>query len=247
MSQERPCAVVTGASSGIGAAAARRLANAGYSVVVGARRIDRLDSLAAEIGGRAMRLDVRDGQSVEDFAESVPALNVLVNNAGGAFGLEELAKADVDNWRAMWETNVLGLMLVTRALLPKLESSGAGHIVNIGSIAGFEVYRGGAGYTSVKHGVRAITRTLRLELLGKPIRVTEIDPGAVETEFSLVRLGSEEAAKKVYDGFEPLVADDIADAIVWAVTRPEHVNIDEMVIRPLAQASAATVHRRPGK
>lgn len=149
MSQERPCAVVTGASSGIGAAAARRLANAGYSVVVGARRIDRLDSLAAEIGGRAMRLDVRDGQSVEDFAESVPALNVLVNNAGGAFGLEELAKADVDNWRAMWETNVLGLMLVTRALLPKLESSGAGHIVNIGSIAGFEVYRGGAGYTSV--------------------------------------------------------------------------------------------------
>ncbi|HET9200732.1 MAG TPA: SDR family NAD(P)-dependent oxidoreductase [Dehalococcoidia bacterium] len=247
MSQERPCAVVTGASSGIGAAAARRLANAGYSVVVGARRIDRLDSLAAEIGGRAMRLDVRDGQSVEDFAESVPALNVLVNNAGGAFGLEELAKADVDNWRAMWETNVLGLMLVTRALLPKLESSGAGHIVNIGSIAGFEVYRGGAGYTSVKHGVRAITRTLRLELLGKPIRVTEIDPGAVETEFSLVRLGSEEAAKKVYDGFEPLVADDIADAIVWAVTRPDHVNIDEMVIRPLAQASAATVHRRPGK
>lgn len=247
MSQERPCAVVTGASSGIGAAAARRLANAGYSVVVGARRIDRLDSLAAEIGGRAMRLDVRDGQSVEDFAESVPALNVLVNNAGGAFGLEELAKADVDNWRAMWETNVLGLMLVTRALLPKLESSGAGHIVNIGSIAGFEVYRGGAGYTSVKHGVRAITRTLRLELLGKPIRVTEIDPGAVETEFSLVRLGSEEAAKKVYDGFEPLVADDIADAIVWAVTRPDHVNIDEMVIRPLAQASAATVYRRPGK
>jgi NADP-dependent 3-hydroxy acid dehydrogenase YdfG len=172
--------------------------------------------------------------------------DVLVNNAGGALGLEPLGEADDANWRGMWETNVFGLMLVTRALLPKLEASGAGHIVNIGSIAGFETYPGGSGYTSVKHAVRAISRTLRLELLGKPIRVTEIAPGFVETEFSVVRLGSEDRAAQVYEGLTPLVGDDIADCIAWAVTRPPHVNIDEMVVRPIAQATARDVARGQG-
>jgi NADP-dependent 3-hydroxy acid dehydrogenase YdfG len=177
----------------------------------------------------------------------VPRCDVLVNNAGGALGLALLALADDEQWRQMWETNVLGLMLVTRALLPKLEASGNGHIVNMGSIAGFETYAGGAGYTSVKHGVRAITRTLRLELLGKPVRVTEIDPGMVETEFSVVRFGGDAGrAAKVYEGMTPLTGDDIADCIAWAVTRPRHVNIDEMVVRPIAQATATQVARNAG-
>ena len=238
-------AVVTGASSGIGAATARALAAAGYSVVVGARRMDRLEALAAEIGGRAIQLDVTDRASVEAFAAQVPLVNLLVNNAGGALGLEPIAQSVDEHWRTMWETNVLGLMLVTRALLPALEASGAGHIVNVGSIAGLESYPGGAGYTSVKHGVVAITETLRIELLGKPIRVTEVDPGMVETDFSLVRFdGDEERAKKVYAGVTPLTAEDIADCIAWVATRPPHVNIDHMRVTPLAQASATLVHRQ---
>jgi NADP-dependent 3-hydroxy acid dehydrogenase YdfG len=243
---DKRTAVVTGASSGIGAATAKRLTEAGFDVVIGARRIDRLREVAAPIGARAIALDVRDRASVGDFAAQVERCDVLVNNAGGALGLEPLAQSDDEHWRGMWETNVLGLMFVTRALLPKLEASGAGHIVNVGSIAGFETYPGGAGYTSVKHGVRAITRTLRLELLGKYIRVTEIDPGLVETEFSVVRLGSQERADKVYEGMTPLTGDDIADCIVWAVTRPPHVNIDEMTVRPIAQATARDVARGAG-
>ncbi len=246
-------AVVTGASSGIGAATAKRLAEAGFDLIIGARRIDRLREVGEPIGARAIVLDVRDRASVEAFAAQIERCDVLVNNAGGALGLETLAQADEEHWRGMWETNVLGLMFVTRALLPKLEASvdapgtsGAGHIVNVGSIAGFETYPGGAGYTSVKHAVRAITRTLRIELLGKPIRVTEIDPGLVETEFSVVRLGSEERADKVYEGMTPLTGDDIADCIVWVVTRPPHVNIDEMTVRPTAQATARDVARGVG-
>ena len=156
MSDERRVAVITGASSGIGAAAARRLHDEGFDVVAGARRIARLRAVTEPIGATAIALDVRDHASVEAFAAQVPRCDVLVNNAGGALGLEPVAQAVEENWRQMWETNVLGLMLVTRALLPKLEASGNGHIVNIGSIAGFEAYAGGAGYTSVKHGVRAI-------------------------------------------------------------------------------------------
>jgi NADP-dependent 3-hydroxy acid dehydrogenase YdfG len=246
MSDQRRTAVVTGASSGIGAAAAVRLAKEGFDVVMGARRIEKMRVIAEPIGARAIALDVRDRASVEAFAAQVERCDVLVNNAGGALGLEPLAEADEEHWRGMWETNVLGLMFVTRAFLPKLEASGAGHIVNIGSIAGFETYPGGAGYTSVKHGVRAISRTLRIELLGKRIRVTEIDPGLVETEFSIVRLGSEERAASVYEGMTPLTGDDIADCIAWAVTRPPHVNIDEMVVRPLAQATARDVARNAG-
>lgn len=240
----RPVAVVTGASAGIGAATARLLAASGFDVVLGARRFDRIEALAAEVGGRAIALDVTSRESVERFAAAIPRANVLVNNAGGAHGLAPFAEADDDHWRTMWETNVFGLMLVTRALLPTLEASGDGHIVNVGSIAALESYPGGAGYTSAKHGVVAITETLRLELLGKPIRVTQVDPGMVETEFSVVRFGGDEArAAKVYQGLTPLTAEDIADTIAWAVTRPPHVNIDTLRVTPLAQATAMVAHR----
>lgn len=240
-----PIAVITGASSGIGAAAARQLAAAGFEVVLGARRFDRIKELAEELGGRAIALDVTQRESVEALAREVPRVNVLVNNAGGAHGLDPIAESVDERWRTMWEANVFGLMLVTRAFIPALEASGDGHIVNIGSIAALESYVGGAGYTSAKHGVVAITETLRLELLGKPIRVTQIDPGMVETEFSVVRFEGDVArADKVYEGVEPLVADDVADIITWTVTRPPHVNIDHVRVTPLDQATAAVVHRR---
>jgi len=240
----KPIAVVTGASSGIGAATALHLAQAGYDLVLGARRMDRLQAVAEPLGARAIALDVTDAASVAAFCEQVHAVNVLVNNAGGALGLELVAEAEDEKWRTMFESNVLGTMRMIRTLLPRLEASGRGHIVVIGSIAGFEVYPGGAGYTAAKHAERALAETLRLELLGKPIRVTEIAPGLVETEFSLVRFGGDaERATKPYQGMTPLTADDIADAIVWAVTRPPHVNIDQMTIRPLDQATAMLVHR----
>jgi NADP-dependent 3-hydroxy acid dehydrogenase YdfG len=238
-------AVVTGASSGIGEATARRLVAEGFDVVVGARRVDRLDVLAAETGVRARQLDVTDEGSVGRFVDEIDAVNVLVNNAGLASGLEPIAEISQDRLRVMWETNVAGLLRMTQALLPKIEASGDGHIVNLGSIAGFETYPGGGGYAASKHAVRAISRTLRLELLGKPIRVTELAPGLVDTEFSLVRFDQDaDAAKKPYTGMEPLTAEDIADCIVWAVTRPPHVNIDEIVVRPRAQATATNVARR---
>ena len=172
-------------------------------------------------------------------------IDLLVNNAGGAFGLNSVAQAVDDEWIGMWKTNVLGLMWMTRACLPLLRQARHGHIVNIGSIAGFETYKGGAGYTAAKHAVRAITKTLRLELNGEPIRVTEIAPGLVETEFSVVRFhGDRKAAKAVYEGIKPLTAEDIADCIVFAVTRPPHVDIDEIVVRPVAQANVTTVARK---
>ncbi|MGH2730291.1 MAG: SDR family NAD(P)-dependent oxidoreductase [Actinomycetota bacterium] len=243
---QRGVAVVTGASSGIGAATALRLAKEGFDVILGARRVDRLEDVAARCGGRALALDVTDPASVDAFASAVDHVSVLVNNAGLASGFETVAELSEDRVETMWATNVLGLLRVTRALLPKIEESGAGHIVNLGSIAGFETYPGGAGYTASKHAVRAITRTLRLELLGKPIRVTEVAPGLVETEFSVVRFdGDAERAKKPYEGITPLTAEDIADCIAWAVTRPPHVNIDEIVVRPIAQAGATLVARRP--
>jgi NADP-dependent 3-hydroxy acid dehydrogenase YdfG len=241
----QPIAIVTGASSGIGAATAQHLAKAGYHLILGARRLDKLREVAEPLGAQALALDVTDADSVAAFCEQIPAVNVLVNNAGGALGLEAIAQAEDEKWRTMFESNVLGTMRMTRTLLPKLEASGQGHIVVIGSIAGIEVYPGGGGYTAAKHAERALTETLRLELLGKPIRVTEIAPGLVETEFSLVRFGGDaDKAKKPYQGMTPLTADDIAEAITWAVTRPPHVNIDQMVIRPLDQATATLVHRR---
>jgi NADP-dependent 3-hydroxy acid dehydrogenase YdfG len=240
-------AVVTGSSSGIGAATARQLAARGFDVVLGARRTDRLRDLAESIGPRAtaMELDVTDTASVEAFCGRTATCEVLVNNAGGALGLEPVAEADEDKWRWMYEANVLGVMRITRALLPKLVASGNGHVVVIGSIAGLEVYDGGGGYTAAKHAVRAVTQTLRLELNGQPVRVTEVDPGLVETEFSLVRFGGDrEAAKRPYAGMTPLTADDVADCVTWAVTRPPHVNIDQIVVKPTAQATAQRVARQ---
>ena len=237
-------AVVTGASSGIGAATARLLAGEGYEVVLGARRIDRLRELVAEIGGTAVALDVTDQESVDEFIATVPSCDVLVNNAGGALGLEPLGEADEEKWRWMYEANVLGTMRMIRALLPKLIASADGHIVSVTSIAAFEAYRGGAGYIAAKHAQRAALRALRLELLGKPVSITEVAPGMVETEFSLVRFdGDEEAAARVYEGMEPLRAEDVAECIRWAIAQPSHVNVDEIVVRPRDQATATEVHR----
>jgi NADP-dependent 3-hydroxy acid dehydrogenase YdfG len=237
-------AVVTGASSGIGAATARALATDGWAVVLGARRLERMLPLAEEIGGRALPLDVAEPRSVEEFVAEVAECALLVNNAGGALGLDPLSEADEEKWRQMYETNVLGTMRMTRALLPKLTGSGDGHIVAVTSIAAFEAYRGGSGYSAAKHAQRAVLRTLRLELLGKPVKLTEIAPGMVETEFSLVRFeGDEEAARRVYEGTKPLRAEDVAECIRWAVAQPEHVNIDEIVVRPRDQATATEVHR----
>ncbi|HEX5121404.1 MAG TPA: SDR family oxidoreductase [Pseudonocardiaceae bacterium] len=239
-----PVAVVTGASSGIGEATARALATEGFHVVLGARRVDRLDRIAAEIGGTALPLDVTDATSVEAFAAAVPAARVLVNNAGGALGAEPVADADEAHWRGMWESNVLGTLRVSRAFLPKLVESGNGHVVTVTSIAAVEVYDGGSGYTSAKHAESALHRTLRGEYLGRPVRFTEVLPGLVETEFSLVRFdGDTRRAKSVYKGLEPLVAVDVADVIAFAVTRPEHVNLDSIVIKPRAQHSASRAHR----
>ena len=238
-------AVVTGASAGIGAATTRRLVAAGYRVIAAARRLERLEELAAECGCEARRLDVTNPTSVTELAAAVERVDLLVNNAGGALGLEPVEAADDDRWRIMWETNVLGLMRMTRALLPALRAAGRGHVINVGSIAGFEVYSGGGGYTSVKHAARAVTRTLRLELLGEAIRITEINPGLVDTEFALVRFGGDaERAAATYKGMTPLIGDDVADCIVWAASRPAHVNIDEIVVRPRDQATAAHIHRR---
>ena len=240
--------VVTGASSGIGAATARALIKEGYTVIGGARRIDRVRRVVGE-SGVAMELDVTDESSVKRFVADVGKrfgrIDVLVNNAGGALGLDPLERAKDEDWIGMWQVNVLGLMFVTRACLPLLRKAKVGHIVNVGSIAGFETYKGGAGYTAVKHAVRAISRTLRLELNGEPIRVTEIAPGLVETEFSIVRFkGDKTAAKNVYAGLKPLTADDVADCILFAVTRPPHVDIDEIVVRPVAQATTFQVTRK---
>jgi NADP-dependent 3-hydroxy acid dehydrogenase YdfG len=240
-------AVVTGASSGIGAATARRLAEEGYHVICAARRTERVEALAREIGGTPVRCDVTAPEEVRALAERVgPTLDVLVNNAGGAFGAHPVAESDPDDWRAMYEVNVIGLLNVTKALLPALIASGEGVLVNVGSTAGRIAYEGGGGYTAAKHGVQVVTETLRLELYDQPVRVTEIAPGMVRTEeFSVVRFGGDrEKAEQVYAGVaEPLVAEDIADAIAWVVTRPPHVNIDELVIRPRAQAAQHKVHR----
>lgn len=245
MSEKTGIALVTGASSGIGEATVRSLAAAGFEVVAAARRVERCEEVAHQVGGRTLKLDVADPGSVAALAESVPEVSVVVNNAGGALGLEPVAQAEEEYWRQMYETNVMGVMRVTKALLPALERSGNGHIVVIGSVAGVEVYPGGAGYTAAKHAANAVARTLRLELLGKPIRVSEVAPGMVETEFSLVRFeGDREKADKVYEGTRPLSAEDVADAIAYVVTRPPHVDIDYLSIKPTDQATARDVHRR---
>ena len=239
-------AVVTGASSGIGAATVRRLAADGFEVVAAARRTDRLEQLASETGCTPVSLDVTDPGSVEAMRAGLTSCRVLVNNAGGALGLAPIADADEDDWRRMYDVNVLGTMRVTKALLPLLVESGDGIVVTVTSTAGHGVYEGGAGYTAAKHAERALAETLRLELCGQPVRLTEIAPGMVKTEeFSLVRFaGDRERAEAVYAGVPGvLVADDIADCIAWTVTRPSHVNIDLMVVKPRAQAAMHKVHR----
>jgi NADP-dependent 3-hydroxy acid dehydrogenase YdfG len=241
---DQPIAVVTGASSGIGEATARQLAKDGFHVVLGARRQDRLAAVAADIGGTALPLDVTDETSVAEFAAAVPSAHVLVNNAGGALGMAPVAEADEAHWRWMWESNVLGTLRVTRAFLPKLVESGNGHVVTVTSIAAIEVYDGGSGYTAAKHAESALHRTLRGEYLGRPVRFTEILPGMVRTEFALVRFdGDADRAANVYAGLTPLTARDVAEVIAFAVSRPAHVNLDTIVLKPRAQASASRAFR----
>jgi NADP-dependent 3-hydroxy acid dehydrogenase YdfG len=246
-------AVVTGASSGIGAATARRLAGEGYHVVLAARRRDRLDEVAAAIAdadgsAEVYQLDVADRAQVDALVANLTRCDVLIANAGGALGGEQIADASADDWLTMYESNVLGTLHTVQALLPKLIDSGDGTIVIMGSTAGFTAYEGGGGYAAAKHGTHAIAATLRLELCGQPVRVIEVAPGMVKTEeFALTRFrGDQDKADAVYQGVpEPLTADDIADAVTWAVTRPAHFNVDLMVLRPRAQAAQHKVYRQP--
>jgi NADP-dependent 3-hydroxy acid dehydrogenase YdfG len=249
-----PIAFVTGASSGIGAATASALAAVGYRLILGARRADRLEAVAASLSaqGHAVHtlvFDVRSEAEVELAVASLPDewkdIQVLVNNAGLALGLSPIDKGNPDHWETMLDTNVKGLLHVTRFTLPLLKKDGSGHIVNIGSIAGKQVYANGAVYCASKYAVDALTQGMRIDLAHIPIRVGSVCPGAVETEFSLVRFeGDQDKASAVYKGFENLVAADIADAVCWMVTRPRHVNINDIVIMPTAQPNAGTILRK---
>jgi NADP-dependent 3-hydroxy acid dehydrogenase YdfG len=237
-------AVVTGASAGIGEATARTLAGQGFHVVCVARREGPIKKLADQIGGSAIVADVTKDEDVTALAGALDRVDVLVNNAGGARGLEPVMEADLDHWRWMWESNVLGTLRVTRALLPKLIDSGDGLIVTVTSSAAIEIYDGGSGYTSAKHAQGVLHRTLRSELLGKPVRLTEVAPGMVKTDFSLRRFeGDEERAAKVYEGVTPLVAEDIAEVIGFVASRPSHVDLDLIVVRPRDQVSGASGSR----
>jgi NADP-dependent 3-hydroxy acid dehydrogenase YdfG len=245
-SNARPLAVVTGASSGIGAASARHLAREGFEVICAARRLDRIEALAKEIDGRAVQCDVTSADDVAALTDAVgDKLELLVNNAGGAFGFEPVAEADLEAWRQMYEVNVIGVAAVTKSLLPAL-IGGRGTIIVMGSTAGQVAYEGGGGYVAAKHAAKAVVDTLRLELYDQPVRVCEIAPGMVRSEgFALTRFDGDQAkADAVYAGVaEPLTADDIADIVTWIATRPPHVNIDRLTVRPRAQAAQHKVHR----
>jgi serine 3-dehydrogenase len=247
--------LITGASAGIGAACARAFAREGARLVLTARRAERLEALANELRAEhgtechLLALDVRDARAMAETLGGLPAewaeVDVLVNNAGLGLGLAKLQEGTPDDWDQMIDTNVKGLLYATRALTPGMVARGRGHVVNIGSVAGHEVYPGGAVYCATKHAVDAITRGLRMDLLGTGVRVSTVDPGMVETEFSVVRFrGDEERARRVYANMTPLTPDDIADAVLWCATRPPHVNIDEIILKPTDQASATLVHRR---
>jgi NADP-dependent 3-hydroxy acid dehydrogenase YdfG len=256
-SEARPArrALVTGASSGIGAATARRLRADGWDVVAAARRADRLEALAAETGCEVYAVDLTDDDAVAALATHLAAtggLDAVVNNAGGAFGLDRVEDSDIDDWRRMYEINVLGTLRVTKAVLPLLRAAGAAKgvadVVNLTSTAAQGAYEGGAGYTGAKHAEHMLSQTLRWEIAGEPVRVIEVAPGAVATEeFSLVRFGGDAAkAAAIYEGYTPLAADDVADTIAWALSRPDHVNIDLVTIRPRAQAHNSKIVRGTG-
>jgi 3-hydroxy acid dehydrogenase / malonic semialdehyde reductase len=247
--------LITGASSGFGAATALAFARQGARLLVGARRVDRLQQVATEAKkagsptAHVHTLDVASTASVEEFAgwcrTLTDKIDVLVNNAGGAKGIEKVADGKDDDWEFMMQTNVLGVLRVTRACLPLMTNNPGASIINIGSIAGRTAYEGGSAYCAAKAGELQITRALRLELCGTGVRVASVDPGFAETEFSLVRFkGDTERAKKVYEGMFPLTAEDVAEAILWVANRPAHVCIDEMVIKPTDQAAIHKVHRR---
>jgi serine 3-dehydrogenase len=248
--------LITGASAGIGQACARAFAAVGARLILTARRFERIETLAEELREEhgtechLVELDVRDRESVFGAIGGLPAewaeIDVLVNNAGLGRGVDKLYAADPDGWDEMVDTNLKGLLYVTRAATPGMVQRGRGHVINLGSVAGHEVYPGGAVYCATKHAVGAITKGLRMDLLGTGIRVSTVDPGMVETEFSVVRFGGDaERAANVYRDMTPLTPDDIADTIVWVATRPAHVNIDEIIIKPTDQASATLVDR-PG-
>lgn len=241
-------AVITGASSGIGAATARLFAKSGYEVIAAARRVDRLEELAIDSAITPLRLDVTNQGSVDELAKVVERCDVLVNNAGGALGLDTIETSKVDDWQRMYDTNVLGTLRVTRALLPALRRSENGDIVILTSTAAMTAYEGGGGYVAAKHGEHAIAATLRLELCGEPLRVIEIAPGMVKTEeFSKTRFGGDQQrANSVYENVEgPLLAEDVAGCIHWSVSLPSHVNVDTMVVRPRVQAAQHRLHKGP--
>lgn len=247
----RKIAFVTGASSGIGQATARKLSEAGYDLLLCARRLERIEALARTLKteSHCFKLDVRDLPAVEQTILSLPerwqAIDLLVNNAGLSRQLVKLHEADPEAWNEMIDTNVKGLLYVTRAVLPGMLQRRRGHIINIGSIAGHEAYGGGSVYCASKFAVDAITKSLRMELVDTPIRVSTVDPGLVETEFSLVRFyGDSERAHQVYQGMQPLSGEDVADAVVWVASRPPHVQIAEVIIFPTAQAGSTVVHRK---
>jgi len=243
-------ALITGASSGIGEACARKFAERGTKLILAARRLQRLQKLAAELAVEThlIQLDVRDQKAVEKTIHNLPsdwrAIDLLVNNAGLSRGIDKLHEGKIDDWEEMIDTNVKGLLYVSRAVIPGMVTRGRGHVINIGSIAGHEVYPGGNVYCATKHAVDALTKGMRIDLADTPIRVSTVDPGLVETEFSQVRFhGDKERAKTVYQGYTPLTGDDIAEAVVWTADRPEHVQIAEIIIFPTAQASTMVVHK----
>lgn len=247
---QNPVALITGGGTGIGAAIATRLAGSGFEVVIAGRRRDRLERTASRIGhtARALVMDVTDPESVTAGLGTLERLDVLVNNAGGALGVSRVEDCDLTQWEQMYASNVLGTVRVTQAALPLLRRSAGATIVNISSIAGQRVYEGGAGYVAAKHGTSVVSETLRLELNGEPIRVTDLRPGMVLTEeFSLTRLGGDQAeADQVYAGVDrPLVADDVAACVEFVVLLPPHVNIDTLVVKPVAQAAPHKVYRHP--
>jgi 3-hydroxy acid dehydrogenase / malonic semialdehyde reductase len=258
MNLEGKIVLVTGASSGIGEACAKAFARRGASLLLAARRVDRLESVAAEIASATgvkihlLNLDVRDQPSVDLAFESLPPeweeIDIIVNNAGLSRGLDKLHQGLLSDWEEMIDTNVKGMLYVTRAILPGMVRRARGHIINIGSIAGHEAYPGGNVYCASKAAVRALTAGLRMDLVDTPIRVSTVDPGMVDTEFSLVRFhGDEERAKKVYNGMKPLTGADVADVVLFVATRPEHVNVAEVLLLPEAQASATIVRREPAR